>query len=284
MSTGQLGTIVSWKVPAEVPLSTLRDGLAAAGLDTSLAADLAPRNALSRAMREMNKNRVIRKLRMNGDVLTFQINQVVQAGQHIEYPHETDVDLNTTTGVVYSSDPVVEADAKRLLQEHLDKRLTSDLTRLVQRVFDSKRADLIPIREQGGAYFVPDAQSELVDAMRTLLQHIGGNLRSFAIRLGSDDTSESVAESLAEYMSSLLTDFRESVESLDTDTRKDVYERRATSIAEMRAKMECYGALLGQFSTALSEQVKEADELLLKKMLEKSAAVNAEPAQAATAA
>ena len=196
---GQLGTIVSWKVPNEIGLDELRLALTDAGLDAGLAADMAPRHALTRAMRGLSKNRVIRKLKISSGNLTFQMNRVqVAGGGHIDYPHETDVTLDLTTQVVSCPDPVIERAATDLLNEHIGKRQTGDLTRLIQKIFDSRAADLIPIREQGGAYFVPDRSVDLVDSMRTLLNKIGGNLRSFDIRLGSADTSASVAESMVE--------------------------------------------------------------------------------------
>jgi len=258
---GQLGWIVSWKVPSEVPLTGLRDALRTAGMDTDLAGDMTTQNALRRALREMNKDRVIRKLRCDGDNIYFQITHEDRQETKIEYWREAEVCLDGA-GNVTCDVPELAAEARLLLNEHLAKRLTTDLTRLLQRVFDKRKADLVPIREQGGAYFVPEHCQELVDQSRALLRAIGGNLRSFAVRLGCGDTKASVAESLSQYLSELVGEFRESLEGVTSETRGDVLERRAGRINELRQKMTNYAGLLGGFAEVLAQDIDAADKQL----------------------
>jgi hypothetical protein len=276
---GQLGYIVSWRVPAEISVSDLRTALAAAGLPEALACDMALRNALSRALRNMSKNRVIRKLQQHGDLLTFQMNQEQKQGNHIEFPHEADVTLNLQTGEITCDDDSIKTAAEQLMQEHLQKRITSDLTRLVQRVFDDRAGDLIPIRDQGGAYFVPDCHKDLVTSVRTLLKEIGGVMRSFAVRLGSADTSASVAESMMEYLQQLIEEFRASCENVTKATRADVKTRRTEYVGELRHKLELYSGLMAGYSQQVQAEIDAAEQQLLLALNTED-----EPAQAADVA
>lgn len=263
---GQLGTIVSWRVPSTVSLGDLRQALVSAGLDPTLAGDMAPRNALRRALRDMKEGRVIRQLRREGDKLWFQFTAEHLSKYEASYDKEAELSLDVSTSDVWCSVPELQDEASRLLNENLQKRLTSDLTRLVQKVYDARRADLVPIREQGGAYFVPDMHREVVEKSRTLLGAIGGNLRSFDVRLGSADTAESVAESLAEYLRGLITEYRDSTTDVTKDTRTGVLNRRAGTSKEIRRRIECYASIMGTYRDQLVEEMAEADRQFVENL------------------
>lgn len=257
---GQLGWIVSWKVPSEVPLSVLRDALRAAGMDTDLAGDMSTQNALRRALRDMNESRVIRKLRADGDNIYFQITHEEKTDTKIEYWREAEVCLEGC-GNVTCDVPELADEARMLLGQHLAKRLTTDLTSLLKRVFDKRKADLVPIRDQGGAYFVPEHCQELVDQSRDFLNAIGGKLRSFAVRLGCGDTKASVAESLSKYLADLVGEFRESIAGIDGG-KSYLIERRAGRVAELRQKLSTYRGLLSGYADVLSADIDAADKQL----------------------
>jgi len=265
---GQLGWVVSWKVPPEVSITALRDALRLANLDSELAGDMTTQNALRRALRDMNESRVIRKLRVEGESIYFQITHEDRQDTLIEYRKEAEVQLDQATGIVSCDVPELAEQARTLLHEHLAKRLTTDLTRLVQRIFDRKKADLVPIREQGGAYFVPDHCADLVEQSRTLLTAIGGKLRSFAVRLGCGDTKESVAEALTEYLADLVGRFRESIEGISAESRADVLVRRAEKIGELRQKLSTYRGLLSGYAESLSGDIDAADKQLMAAITE----------------
>jgi hypothetical protein len=266
--SGQLGTIVTWRVPSSVGLTQLRESLQKTGLGETLAADMHPRHALSRALREMKEGRVIRTLRREGDLLYFQFTTEHFDAAEITYTKEAELTLNLETSCIECTVPEIAEHARKLLAEHLNKRLTSDLTRLVQRVYEAKRADLIPIREQGGAYFVPDMHRELVNQTRQLLDDIGGKLRTFDVRLGSADTSASVADSLSEYLTDLIREFRSSCENVNNETGKKSVEHRHEKIAELRRKLECYGGLLSTYSATINSQIEAAEKELMEKLLQ----------------
>ena len=265
---GQLGQIVAWRVPSSVSVDTLRAALAAARLDPDLAGELHPRYVLARALRDMKSGRVICKLKeLTEHTVSFQLT-LQQAGvTQVDYQREAVVALNLQSGVVTADDPGIEAKARELVKEHAAKRLTNDLTRLVQHVYDQHRADLIPIRDQGGAYFVPDQHRALVDQSRVFLSAIGGRLNSFAVRLGCSDTAESVAESMADYLQRLIVEFRESCADITMDSRRDVVNRRNERAAELRRRLECYRGILGAAATGIDTAIDTAEKELLAKII-----------------
>lgn len=266
-NNGTLGHIVAWRVPQTVALDALRSALQQAGLSEDLAGDLHPRHVLSRALRDMRQGRVICRFGKSADAVHFQLTREAANGVGVDYAREAVVTLDLRTGVVSADDYAVQDRARALVAEHAAKRLTGDLTRLVQTVYESARADLIPIREQGGAYFVPAAHSALVDQSRVFLAAIGGRLNSFAVRLGCADTAQSVAESMAEYMAALIAEFRESCASVCADSRADVVVRRQERIADLRQRLECYRGLLAGSAEAIGEAIATAEGDLLAALM-----------------
>lgn len=267
-NNGQLGWIVSWSVPKSITLADLRTALVGAGFSEELAADMRNEHALRRAMKEMSDNRVIRKLRREEGKVFFQFTREWIEDQGATYAREAELCLNTETGVVTDDGSgEIARLAQTLLGEHLAKRLTSDLTRLVQRVYEAHKADLIPIRDQGFAYFVPSTHDDLVNKSRLLLNAIGGKLRSFAVRLGSAETSASVAESMADYFADLVKEFRGKVEKLNEDTRIDVRARRIESVSELRSKLECYRGLLGGLADQINLEISDAETAMLEALM-----------------
>jgi hypothetical protein len=273
-TTGTLGTIVSWRVPSNVSFDLLQNSLLEAGFDQELAQELQPAHALSRALRDMRTGRVIRKLRRDDRKLLFQFTREYLDEKEIFYEREAEMSLDIDTGYIECAESTEIADhARKLMAEHSAKRMTSDLTRLLHRIYAAYKADLIPIRDQDGAYFVPEMHATLIEQSRKLLEMIGGKLRSFQVRLGSEDTSESVANSMSDYLRDLIEQFKEKCESMgsgERKTRKDVIENRVGEIGELRRKLELYRGLLEGYSEAITEQVQEAETVLMRKLAESS--------------
>jgi hypothetical protein len=215
----------------------------------------------------MRHERIIRQFKRDGDSLVFQFTREHLNSLQIEYSREAMLTLDLTTGVIRADDIVIQAEATRLAAEYSAKRLTSDLTRLIQRVFDRERAALVPIREQGGCYFVPETHAALVDQARTLLTEIGGDLRSFAVQLGDGQTNQSVAEAMTEYLIQRITEFRESCESLSADSPADVMTRQQERIGELRRHLDMYRGLLMGYASEIDTAIQQAEKDMLAKLI-----------------
>lgn len=270
------GHIVAWKVPSCVPVASLEAAMTTASIPLDLLGDLQPRHALARAMRDVVKSqpRLARRLPKDDlGHLRVQLTTEFLKDAGLEYKREAVITLMDTGNVAVGDFDGTSADAAKLagevdtlLGEHMAQRLTSDLTRLVQRIVDAAGADLVPVREQGGAYFVP-ANHDLVARLRLLLEGIGGRLNTFAVTLGHG-TDDSIADTLADYLLGQIKELKESVSELGPDTRADVRNRRMARAGELRQRLDSYRVLLSASADRVGTELERVDTQLVAAVAE----------------
>src|SRR5688572_3586547 len=148
------GEVIAWACPGlSVPHSALVRALEDAGLDPGVARELAPRHAFSRACKRLSEQRIIRPVSEDAATVTFQFTQESRADDKFEYTLETMLVLNKQTGAVSCELPGLATLAQEELDRCIAVRTGSDVTRVVQKLFEAN-ADLFAIRPQGGCYFV----------------------------------------------------------------------------------------------------------------------------------
>lgn len=275
------GEIVSWKSPKECDYSLVMSSLTNNGLDASVARALLPRNAFIRGVRSMEDKRIIRKLKENPDSIVFQLNLIKKDpnGVGFEYPHETEIELEKDSGHINCSDQVLRAKVQTLLNLEMDRRTSGDITKIVQTLFQKAGGDLIPIREQGGAYFVPANMKDLVDKIRNFLGDIGGEVRRFG-GLNGEDTRESLAGAIGSHFESMIAEFRGTIETLSADSSEPVRERRAKTLSDLRTRLSSYRDLLKLSADEIDAQLEEAEREMFARLNETIAepAIDAETA------
>jgi hypothetical protein len=161
--TRLLGEVISWTCPAvTVKYRAVIDALRDADLNETVARELAPRHAFSRACKKLARQRIIRQVCEDESTITFQFTAEKREGDRFQYELETILSLDKATGKVTC--PL--AGLATLAQEHLDdciaSRNGSDITRIIQRIFE-RHADLFPIRERGepcGPSSIPGGSTE----------------------------------------------------------------------------------------------------------------------------
>ena len=152
-ATRRLGEVIAWTCAGvSVRHAALVDALTAAGLDPAVARELAPRHAFTRACKKLSDQRIIRPVGEDDRTVTFQFTQEARAGDRFEYVLETLLALDKKTGTVTCDLPGLAAVAQEHLDHAIDARTGSDVTRVIQKLFDT-HADLFPVRPQGGCYF-----------------------------------------------------------------------------------------------------------------------------------
>jgi hypothetical protein len=274
-----LGEVITWTCSGVVIrhidlIEALRD----ADLDESVARELAPRHAFSRACKKLSEARIIRRVNENATVITFQFTAEHRAGNHFTYDLETMLTLDKATGKVTCD----LAGLATLAQEHLDHclqaRTGSDVTRIVQRLFE-RRADLFPIRERGGAYFVPQEHVPFVDRVQLFLGKINGRLARFPVPAGTPEGDRSVKESVAAGLSELIAEHEAAIASFGEDTRADTLQRAAERIRLTRFKIEVYAKYLQGEHDRLERELNDASARLRTRVAEltKTPAEDAEP-------
>ena len=264
--TRLLGEIISWtcggiKVRHLDLVGALRD----AGLDEAVARELAPRHAFTRACRKLAQARIIRQVSEDRTGLTFQFTAERKEGDRFAYELETLLTLDKATGKV--SCPL--AGLAALAQEELDRciaaRTGGDVTRVVQRLFERK-ADLFPIRPQGGAYFVPQEYAPFLDRVQSFLGKINGQLLRFPVPAGTAEGDRSVREAVAGGLAAMVAEHEAAVAGFGDDTRPDTLERAAQRIRLTRHKVESYSCYLAEERSRLEKGLAAASARLREKV------------------
>lgn len=260
-----LGEVITWTCPGlSVAHSVLVEALVSSGLDPGVARELAPRHAFARACRKLSERRIIRLVAEDATTLTFQFTAESRAGDRYEYVMETLLKLEKQTGSVTCDLPGLAALAQEELDRCIAVRTGSDVTRIVQRLFE-KQADLFAIRPQGGAYFVPAAHAAFVEKVQGFLGRVNGRLLRFPVPKGIPEGDRSVREAVAEGLAGLIAEHRHAVALFGGDTRPDTLERAAAHIRTARFKVESYAEYLAEEKARLEQELAlAADELRAK--------------------
>jgi hypothetical protein len=269
-----LGEIITWSCSGvTVQHTDLIDALRDAGLDETVARELAPRHAFARACRKLSERRIIRPVAEDQNSIKFQFTSESKVGDRFEYKLETLLTLEKSTGKVCCDLPGLAT----LAQEHLDEciavRTGADVTRCIQRLFD-RNADLFPIREKGGCYFVPREHSTFLDKVDRFVKGLNGNLRRFPVPSGTAHGDRSVKEAVAAGLANLIAEHREAIAGFGEDTRADTIERAAERIRVTRHKVSAYAAYLAEERERLEKELAEASREL-RERVEKMAEVPA---------
>src|SRR3954469_10484528 len=255
--TRLLGEVISWTCPAvTVRHAAVIEALRESGLDETVARELAPRHAFARACRKLARERIIRQVAEDPATITFQFTQESKAGDRFEYTLETMLALEKATGRVSCDLPGLATLAQELLDRAIEDRTGSDVTRLVQRLFERK-ADLFPVREQGGVYFVPREHAAFVDQVQDLLNRVNGRLARFPVPEGTPEGDRSVKEAVASGIAALIEEHREAVAAFDADTRSSTVARAAERIRLVRHKLSAYAAYLADEKDRLEKDLSD---------------------------
>lgn len=279
MSELQEGCIVTWTSPKTISFATVRTALQLNGFDDKLAKEMAPRSAFARAAKQLDDDRIIRKVQETDSELEFQFTKEYLAQGELKYDREFSLYLSKANGTVRCESGEMQDEAQRLVDHHLANREASDVTRLIQKIFEAEKGDLIPVRAQGGCYFVPPTHSDLVRRVNDLLVAIGGSLGVWEISMKSEATAAAVEGATLTHMLSEIDQFRETLATVDQESKPAVKQRRLHSIALFRQKLMSYAPLLRGMQAEVDSAINEVESVLNQKVtgsFEESAEVTSE--------
>jgi hypothetical protein len=264
--TPLLGEIITWSCPGlKVKYAALVEALREAKLDEKVARKLAPRYAFARACKKLSKKRIIRQVSDDEDTITFQFTQESKEGDRFEYALETMLTLEKNTGKVSCKLPGLATEAQELLDDCVATRNGGDVTRVIQRLFE-RNADLFPVRDKGGCYFVPQHHSLFVGKIDTLVQKLSASMRRFPVPAGTEHGDRSVKEAVASGIQALIAEHNAAVESFGSDTSPAVVNRAAERIKHTRFKLEAYSVLLAEERSRLERDLSDASRKLRHKV------------------
>jgi len=261
-----LGEIITWSCSGSVVRHyDLVEALRTAELDESVARELAPRHAFTRACRKLSDARIIRQVGEDEASVYFQFTAEQREGDRFAYELEAILTLDKSTGRVHCD----QAALARLAQDELDRciaaRTGADITRVVQKLCE-QHADLFPIRPQGGAYFVPQEHSRFVDRLQTLLGQLNGRMLRYPVPAGTPQGDRSVQEAVRTGIATLIAEHRAAIAEFDAETRDGTLERAAERIRKVRHKLSAYSAYLADERERLERDLLDAARELRAKV------------------
>jgi hypothetical protein len=272
-----LGFFIGWEKPDDAKTyKDVLDALDAAGLDKAAARELAPRFAFTRAAKKLSDDQVIDVLSEDATEIRFQVTRRLLQKEQWDYKKETVLTLNKTTGKLECE----VGDLKKFMQAELDnaidRRTTSDITKIVQRLFDDN-ADLMPFLSKGGVYIVPKVHEEFLFKIETFFSHVGGTLKRCPIPSGNKDGIKTMCESTETYIGSMIGELDTAVAGFGTDTRSDTLKRSAERVSEVKVKIKALAHYLlsggvAKLEKALEDSDKKLEERINLIAKEKAAA------------
>lgn len=260
------GEVITWSSGSGAKtLADLVSALKAAGFDEKLAPELKPRYAFTRACNKLCEERIIRQLDQDVDSIRFQFTKESRANDEYQYTKETTLTLEKATGKITCDLPGLATEAQDALNQAMIDRTTADVTKIVQRIFDMQ-ADLFPLREQGGAYFVPQQYIGIVEQVDNFLSPLGGGVRRLPVPKGTPHGDRTVRETIADGIGRMIAEHEQAVETFGKDTRESTLERAAEAVKLTRYKLEAYKEYLGEKQAELEESLAEAQATLKRRV------------------
>lgn len=263
---GKHGDIVSWSVRGTYKASRIKIALAGSGLNEKECRDLIPRNAFARICKELADQRIIKKLDESPTTINFQFTKEYMAGDRFEYEYETVLTLEKKTGRITCDIRELADKATEAMVEVCEHRTAPDVTRIIQRVF-TKNADLFPVREQGGCYFVPKDFSDILQCVTDFCEKLQIKLGRFPVVAGDPSGDASVRDVVVNGLRGMIEEHREAIEKFDPNTPDAVFERTAMKLKVTKHKLESYSEFLQSEQEKLEEELAKAKEILTDKML-----------------
>ena len=260
--TRLLGEIITWSASGvRVSHLTLVEALRDSGLDEGVARELAPRHAFARACKKLSEARIIRPVSEDSASIQFQFTAERKEEGRYTYELETVLTLDKASGKVTCDLPGLATLAQEELDRCIAVRTGGDVTRVVQRLFE-RQADLFPIREQGGAYFVPREHVAFVDRVQAFLGRLNGKVNRFPVPAGTPAGDRSVKDAVAAGLAALIAEHEQAIAAFGDDTRACTLERAAERIRQTRFKVEAYTDYLAEEKARLEAQLAAAAQQL----------------------
>lgn len=269
-----LGEVVTWDMAAqEVAYADVITALRTAGLPESAATDLRPVTAFGRAVRDLRAGRSIDRVARDSTsgAITFQFTQKAlnEQGLQIAFAYEAICELQPADGTITCPEsPEIEAHARRMFGRAMAHRTTSDITRLVQRLFQT-HADLFAINpKKGVAYFVPEAHRTFTAQVEQFLTALGGQLLRFPVPAGTPAGNHAVKTSVEDGLAALSRELDQAVDQWDEKTRPGTMEKATARWQQIEHKAEAYSEYLGDRQASLLAILAEQKKRLARKVMQ----------------
>ncbi len=274
-----LGEIVMWRAAPQkrLTLDEVRLALTSSGHSDKYAKEFKPETAFTRAARQLSEERLITEVGRTDDEIIFQFTKTalrrkgIVQNNEMTFSLETKLLLDRHAGKVNCAVPELEALATRELDRAMTERSASDITGIVQKLFDDYAVNnptgcLIPAREQGGAYLVLADHAPFVDRVEGFLNALGGSMNRWPVPKGTRNGDASAARSIEDLFAAKIHAHKEAIESFGVSTRAGTLEEAAKKVMSARFELEAFSHLLGERRAKIEGWLREEKELLIAKV------------------
>jgi hypothetical protein len=238
------GEIITWGLDAQVHThATVLQALRDSNLSTEPAKEILPRHAFTRASKKLVEDKVIDEIGHDGPLMSFQFTKRQLQGKEMKYTKDCILILNRDTGTIECEDKSLEKMAQGLLDKAIENRTTADITKIIQKLFDAE-ADLFPIRDQGGVYFVPIQFQAFVEKVELFVGKLGGRVNRFPVPADTKQGDQSIQDAVVNGLSIVVRDLEEATNGFDINTRGDTIKKQSEKIKSARVKVEAYANYL----------------------------------------
>jgi len=274
-----LGYMIWWNVRnVNITQEEFKQALVSCGFDEKYAREHNYRSALTRSLRAMEEQRIIRLADEDDRFMNYQFTAELKNGTGAEaelsysreasflvdkqrYRETKDFSAAVTCSVSEIKDRVVEEFGAQKVTYS-----SSDVTRYIKSIL-RENADIVSLRDQGCVYFVPAAYEQTVRNLAEFLGTLGGgNYLSFFPMPNVAHAQEVVGNAAS-------TEFQSSLENLEkkisevTSGNKDVGDKwlknKLEEIAKIKARIGSYEHLIAGGVDDLRSSLDKARESIL---------------------
>ena len=237
------------------------------------------RSALTRALKVMEENRLVRLVEDTPQTVSFQFTAEHKVdgddGKELTYEKEALIVVSKPkyreTGDFEASldkcSPEIKHQLALLFNQHREMYNSSDITRYLQNIFRSE-GDIISLRPQGSVYFVPAGHKNLIDSAEELLGYIGGVCKLDSLPIPNVEQAKEIVK--AALVAELDEDFQKlenEVDAVMSDNKavSDTWtDARIVRLKKMLGRIECYvGGGLGLDTNKWESSAKEMEQKIL---------------------
>lgn len=270
------GHLVSWTVLGTVDVIQLRHAITLAYGDSAVAAamvpELSPETQVARVAANIAAARgqwgAAKRLSRRSAARARQITRedVTVNGAEVElaYAREAGISWDDATGLIVCDDSSIPISAHQAAIRMT--RTASDVTKIIQLTVESAGLDLIPIREQGGVYFIAEDGSAPLLARLDTIVTVGarGRLSVFSCLIGDTPTEDaSIANAVTAFLLNSIDSLNDAVAKVSEDSRDATKGKRLAEIGALRARLAAYGSLLTSQAETIAAALDTTEATLL---------------------
>lgn len=234
-----VGSVCWWNIRnVDLTKAQFIERLVACGLDEKYAKEHNYRSAFIRALRNLEEDRIIRKVSEDDNLLVYQFTaerltsgSKAQPGE-LRYEYETRVIINKdvyfrtksfAAAIVaemgdFKANPEINRMVLELYEREKVRYRSSDVTRYVQRIL-ADAADIVTLRDQGNIYFVPSRYQSVVERVSRLVNSLSPTVNDSRFEWlpvpDAEGTRATVSRAVLDELDGLIRMLAEEIQRVD---------------------------------------------------------------------